>query len=55
MVVIGEPGHHQGVPHAGGMLLGISTACEPTSTTGPTDILRYGAAGHIYLGWVPLT
>ncbi|MFK0231068.1 hypothetical protein ACIQUL_35485 [Streptomyces sp. NPDC090303] len=39
----------------GGLLLGISTACEPTSTTGPHDILRYGAAGHIYLGWVPLT
>ncbi len=39
----------------GGLLLGISTACEPTSTTGPNDILRYGAAGHIYLGWVPLT
>lgn len=38
----------------GGLLLGISAACEPTSTTGPNDILRYGAAGHIFLGWVPL-
>ncbi|MER7694743.1 hypothetical protein [Streptomyces sp. NPDC097610] len=39
----------------GGLLLGISTACEPTFTTGPNDILRYGAAGHIFLGWVPLS
>ncbi|MFC5148906.1 hypothetical protein [Streptomyces aureoversilis] len=38
----------------GGLLLGVSTACEPTSTAGPTDILRYGAAGHIFLGWIPL-
>lgn len=39
----------------GGLLLGISTACEPTSTAGPAEILRYGAAGHIFCGWVPLT
>lgn len=39
----------------GGLLLGISTTCEPTSVTGPNDILRYGIAGHIFLGWVPLS
>ncbi len=39
----------------GGLLLGISTACEPVSTAGPNDILRYGAAGHTFLGWVPLS
>ncbi|MEU3774283.1 hypothetical protein AB0F11_13965 [Streptomyces sp. NPDC032472] len=39
----------------GGLLLGISTACEPTSTIGLPDLMRYGAAGYIFLGWVPLT
>ncbi|WP_267892097.1 hypothetical protein [Streptomyces sp. DSM 15324] len=38
---------------AGCCWLGISTVCEPTSATGPNDILRYGAAGHIFLSRVP--
>ncbi|MFJ8870587.1 hypothetical protein ACIRD6_33150 [Streptomyces sp. NPDC102473] len=38
----------------GGLLLGISTVCEPTSMADLDDILRYADAGHIFLGWVPL-
>jgi hypothetical protein len=38
-----------------GLLLGVSTVFEPVSATGPNDVLRYGAAGHIFLGWVPLS
>ncbi|MCX5097485.1 hypothetical protein OOK36_54495 [Streptomyces sp. NBC_00365] len=38
-----------------GLLLGVSTAFEPVAATGPNDVLYYGTAGHIFLGWVPLT
>ncbi|MFI2078130.1 hypothetical protein [Streptomyces triculaminicus] len=38
----------------GGLLLGVSTMFEPVSAAGPTDVLQYGTAGHISLGWVPL-
>jgi hypothetical protein len=38
-----------------GLLLGVSTAFEPVAAAGSNDVLRYGAAGHIFLGWVPLT
>ncbi|MCD9146040.1 hypothetical protein [Streptomyces albireticuli] len=24
------------------------------SSTGLNDVLRYGAVGHIFLGWIPL-
>ncbi|MBO0657056.1 hypothetical protein J1792_31260 [Streptomyces triculaminicus] len=37
-----------------GGLLGVSTMFEPVSAAGPTDVLQYGTAGHISLGWVPL-
>jgi len=38
----------------GGLLLGVSTVFEPVASAGPRDVLRYGAAGHLFLGWVPL-
>jgi hypothetical protein len=38
-----------------GLLLGISTAFDPVAATGIHDVLRYGEAGLIFLGWIPLT
>lgn len=54
MVVVGGPGDHQGVPEAERLLLGVSTAFVPVAETEPNDVLRYGVAGHIFLGWIPL-
>ncbi|MGW3152361.1 MULTISPECIES: hypothetical protein [Streptomyces] len=43
-----------GVEVAGdGLLLGILHGVR-TGLRRPSDVLRYGAAGHIFLGWVPL-
>ncbi|MEU7641206.1 hypothetical protein [Streptomyces sp. NPDC039016] len=38
----------------GGLLLGVSTMFEPVSSAGSNAVLRYGAAGHIFFGWVPV-
>lgn len=39
----------------GGLLVGVSTVFDPAAATGVKDFLEYGAAGHIFLGWVPLS
>lgn len=38
----------------GGLLVGISTVLDPVTASGAREILQYGTAGHIFLGWVPL-
>ncbi|RPF39305.1 hypothetical protein [Streptomyces sp. TLI_185] len=45
----------QGMPETGQLLLRVATVFEPGAPAGPNDVLRFGAAGHIFLGWILLT